>query len=359
MDMRLIQEELKTLAATRSKNETRIANLRAGQGMENDAAATQIATVFRGTIARREVSQKLREYGGVASRSYPSLAKYGMRTTSSPPKIAPASMDDENRISGPYKNGEPETTQKTDEPEPDGYGGWSKSDNIIVPPPVPTLMKPPPANTDTLLNYHKGTSNMSTRRTIDENIVLGVGSPSSDVSFSRWSPTETPKSVGSTSDDITVLTDSNSDPGRSFLSQSLRSEDLDRLFSVAEEGDRVHLCGWLRKKPSKSTDPSVKRTWQKVWMKLFFSSERNCCCLLEYTDDSENDQIRSIELRNCSVDHDTKGRYEQYGKFLFEIRKIGAKKESLMASTEKQRSEWIDAIEKAIQGSAGSPTVSD
>ena len=106
--------------------------------------------------------------------------------------------------------------------------------------------------------------------------------------------------------------------------------------------------GWLWIKPPKPEDPSVKRTWQKVWVKLVTSSFLKGCCLEMYSDDSETKKLKIIDLHRCAVYCDKEEKYKHYGKYVFDILKIsGKEKESLMAPSEEKRTEWIDAIGRA------------
>ena len=139
--------------------------------------------------------------------------------------------------------------------------------------------------------------------------------------------------------DVSVL---ESEGGFSSVAGSQRSADFDELRHDAAA--EVKMAGWLRKKPPKSD--GVKRTWQKVWVKLLLPSDPSRSCLAYYADASEAEQVGRLELKDCIIEHDQKAKYD--GKFLFEIRRIGFKKESLMAKSEEERSGWVDAIEHLI-----------
>jgi hypothetical protein len=176
----------------------------------------------------------------------------------------------------------------------------------------------------------------------------GRSAPREGASPSSLFETPAAGSVGGFSDgqfsSIPVLP--GSEGGPSTMSQSLRSVD----YGSPGESDIGMMSGWLRRKPEKTSDLTVKRTWQKVWVKLVYNQDdAGRCSLLYFADETEQDQVDRIELHDCAVEHDSKGKYDQYGKcFIFAIRRPGKKKESIMAASEEERAQWSNAIEHSV-----------
>ena len=125
-------------------------------------------------------------------------------------------------------------------------------------------------------------------------------------------------------------------------SEEKRTEWID---AIGRATVRIDIGGWLWWKPRKSDEPSVAWTWQKTWVNLVASSKPANCYVLVFRDDTGDDLLSSIELHGCAVYHDEKERYKQNGKFMFDIIDIYQGSQSLMTSTEVERSEWVDAIE--------------